>query len=946
MRSMPASTTEVPNAVADGLCRARGIMVQTAHRANDMQRQGADETKNTVGRERYSCKQTRSKMRTQPRSILPQPSRGKSANEGVPPACAHLCRSWLGGAEPTASTMDQSNGSSDSAMQPEAATAAAAATSDDGWATWRQARKLQLQALKADELRELVLLEEERWLREQNPLPPAQAAAAAASLAPTFAPSSVTPATPAALPRRARNKHAHSPTALSGEEPPAKQSKRDRKKDEKAAAKAAAVAGARAPSKSPMVASEATDEAASSNVSVDAPPAASSKRKAEFDWSGVPRRQIALKLMYIGTNYAGFAIQPQLEHEKTVEGELVRALLLTKLAPERDAARLTRCGRTDKGVHASGQVIAVQVRSRLTNTAQLGMLPKDYKWRDALAEAYGKKKEYMDELQPAAGDTSLYDKQGYLAPAAVRDSMCARCGLPGVGFATDADCSTHEQELDYVRMLNGVLPPTIRIISWQPVSPDFNARFSCAARTYRYFFHADQLDLGRMQRAASQLIGSHDFRNFCKIDPSMSTHFIRFLTNIEIRACYDVPEDCVQIAAPWPCQEKEWFEDTRNSSGGIEAAAATAAASPSPSRALHPDTFCELLIHGNAFLYHQVRCMAAVLFLVGRGVESEDCVQRMLDVTRTPNKPNYDMAPEMPLVLYDTCFPSLPVTPGFDFQTRPASEPTDHSSFVGRAAKQQADMEATGAVRAESAATTGDPAAASSSSAAPAAAATSASCASASSSASTAAPALCLYPSAAACLRNEELVFAHFHKIWRELSMDAKVHELFVNQCARNLQSVRNECAKFDMDQLNQMQVNGPRVQANQRLRKPSQPVYVSPPVVRSFAPLLPATAGCRGHGLRVMPYVTHGSYTSIFHRPTEKSYEQKVAQLKGKKLSRHQSVKEMSDKFKKPPSNYKPMQTMQEEPSPAALTDAAPAVAASASPTNAADDPTSMEDQ
>lgn len=857
----------------------------------------------------------------------------------------------------TAAVMDHSNGSNDSAMPSasvaavSAASAASAAT-DDGWASWRQARKQQLRALKADELRELVLLEEERWLREQNPVPPAQAAAAAASLAPTFVPVSISPATPAPLPRHARGKHAHSPTALSNEEPPAKQSKRDRKKEDKAAAKAAALAGSRAPSKSPMGSVDEAAAASSSNVSVGAPPAG--KRKAEFDWSGVPRRQIALKLMYIGTDYAGFAIQPQLEHEKTVEGELVRALLLTKLAPERDAARLTRCGRTDKGVHASGQVIAVQVRSRLTNTAQLGMLPKDYKWRDALAEAYGKKKEFMDELQPAAGDTSLYDKQGYLAPAAVRDSMCLRCGLPGVGFATDADCSTHEQELDYVRMLNGVLPATIRIISWQPVSPEFNARFSCAARTYRYFFHADQLDLGRMQRAASQLIGSHDFRNFCKIDPSMSTHFIRFLTNIEIKPCYQVPEDCVQIVAPWPCQEKEWFEDARNSSGGIEAAASAAAASasssssaaassPPPTRALHPDTFCELLIHGNAFLYHQVRCMAAVLFLVGRGVEAEDCVQRMLDVVRTPNKPNYDMASEIPLVLYDTCFPSLPFTPGFDFQIKPASDPSDQSSFVGRAAQQQAEMEGRGAAMADATAAAAAPAVAASSTAA---ASPAASVSSPSSASPAASPALCLYPSAAACLRNEELVFAHFHKIWRDLSMDAKVHELFVNQCARNLQSVRNECAKFDMEQLNHLQAHGPRVQPSQRLRKPAQPVYVAPAVVRSFAPLLPATSGCRGHGLRVMPYVTHGSYTSIFHRPTEKSYDEKVAQLKGKKLSRHQSVKEMSDKFKKPPSNYKPQQTQQagqEEASTAASASPAPSAA---SPSPAADGPTSMEDQ
>ncbi len=40
--------------------------------------------------------------------------------------------------------------------------------------------------------------------------------------------------------------------------------------------------------------------------------------------------------------------------------------------------------------------------------------------------------------------------------------------------------------------------------------------------------------------------------------------------------------------------------------------------------------------------------MAAVLLLVGRGLESPDIVRRLLDVEVTPLKPQYNMAPEVP----------------------------------------------------------------------------------------------------------------------------------------------------------------------------------------------------------------------------------------------------------------------------------------------------------
>ncbi|KAM6493165.1 hypothetical protein JOM56_011299, partial [Amanita muscaria] len=63
----------------------------------------------------------------------------------------------------------------------------------------------------------------------------------------------------------------------------------------------------------------------------------------------------------------------------------------------------------------------------------------------------------------------------------------------------------------YVSILNRLLPCTIRVLAWSPVSPNFSARFSCQYRHCKYFL----LDI---DLAASRLIGEHGFRNLlCRV---------------------------------------------------------------------------------------------------------------------------------------------------------------------------------------------------------------------------------------------------------------------------------------------------------------------------------------------------------------------------------------------------------------------------------------------
>lgn len=82
-----------------------------------------------------------------------------------------------------------------------------------------------------------------------------------------------------------------------------------------------------------------------------------------FDFSRYNKRHAAFKIAYLGWDFHGFASQETVEN--TIEGHLFCALSKACLIENRATANYSRCGRTDKGVSAFGQVIALDVRSNL-----------------------------------------------------------------------------------------------------------------------------------------------------------------------------------------------------------------------------------------------------------------------------------------------------------------------------------------------------------------------------------------------------------------------------------------------------------------------------------------------------------------------------------------------------------------------------------------------------
>jgi tRNA pseudouridine38-40 synthase len=93
-------------------------------------------------------------------------------------------------------------------------------------------------------------------------------------------------------------------------------------------------------------------------------------------------------------------------------------------------------------------------------------------------------------------------------------------------FRTQTALSTGEMQ----RALNALLPQTIRIMAAEETGPDFNARWSARAKTYRYRLYRGKvvppmifryvlhypfpLDEDKMGDAAARFVGSHDFAAF------------------------------------------------------------------------------------------------------------------------------------------------------------------------------------------------------------------------------------------------------------------------------------------------------------------------------------------------------------------------------------------------------------------------------------------------
>ncbi|KAJ1543676.1 tRNA pseudouridine synthase 3 [Nowakowskiella sp. JEL0078] len=300
----------------------------------------------------------------------------------------------------------------------------------------------------------------------------------------------------------------------------------------------------------------------------------SSKVKVQrvFDIHKHSARKIALQVSYFGWHHHGFASQPD-DAVSTIEALLFNALTRTKLVPEGStpsAFGWSRCGRTDKGVSAFKQVVSLFVRSKA---------PLD------------------------TPGTVTWDAVGDVGSRRRADTVVDAAEIKG-------------DEIQYLSVLNRVLPPDVRVIAWSPVGVNFDARFDCVFRLYKYVFPASSvkpLNVAAMKDAAVRFVGEHNFRNFCKVDASkVNETYVREILDADVVSL----EDDSQMHA--------------------------------------------FVVRGNAFLWHQVRCMMAILFLVGQGLENPSVVDDLMDMEKhvdNSGRPTYEIASEIPLILFDCGYP-------------------------------------------------------------------------------------------------------------------------------------------------------------------------------------------------------------------------------------------------------------------------------------------------
>ncbi|KAL7270023.1 pseudouridine synthase deg1 [Rhizina undulata] len=364
-------------------------------------------------------------------------------------------------------------------------------------------------------------------------------------------------------------------------------------------------------------------------------------KKKSFNPALYSTRDIALKIAYLGGNYCGFEYHVNCPTPlPTIEEEIFKALLKARLVPCNpgshedggvaawpgdDVAGYSKCGRTDRGVSAFGQVIGVRVRSNRP-------LPKTIDDTDVLIKDVEK-----ESVTDAGTASEMILDDGF--GMALEDQSSEEEPEPEFDDVKD--------ELPYGQILNRLLPPDIRVLAWCPSTPEgFSARFNCRERRYKYFFtnppiaptpaSAGILDVAAMQEAARLYVGAHDFRNFCKLDASKQiSNFERIIRHASIEEVGPLPPSISGMQRKHPPDSDSDSDRTATDIPKVYA----------------------FTLHGSAFLWHQVRHMVAILFLVGQGLEPPSIVKELLDVRKFPRKPLYQMADDRPLVLWDCVFP-------------------------------------------------------------------------------------------------------------------------------------------------------------------------------------------------------------------------------------------------------------------------------------------------
>src|SRR5271169_2292991 len=166
-----------------------------------------------------------------------------------------------------------------------------------------------------------------------------------------------------------------------------------------------------------------------------------------------------------------------------------------------------------------------------------------------------------------------------------------------VTFVTESSVPTG----NFAKALNDILPATVRVLEVTEAPPEFHARHSARAKTYRYriyrgaicppflaryvWHYPYPLDELAMAQAAPRVVGEHDFTSFAAVDPERG------------RDQEPAPNVRRIFSSAWERTGEELVYTVR----------------------------------GNGFLHHMVRNLVGALILVGRATLQGEDVTRILE---------------------------------------------------------------------------------------------------------------------------------------------------------------------------------------------------------------------------------------------------------------------------------------------------------------------------
>lgn len=206
-------------------------------------------------------------------------------------------------------------------------------------------------------------------------------------------------------------------------------------------------------------------------------------------------------------------------------------------------------------------------------------------------------------VRTVMGDLALELEKVLRRPVELTVAGRTDAGVHAWGQVMSADLPGDTDLDDLARRLNKLCAPDIAVRAAEWVEDDFDARFSATWRQYRYHVWNDPapnpltaatvwhvvrpLDLPAMQRAATDLVGEHDFTSFCRIPK-------------------------VPAGEPEPSMVRILFEATWER--------------------VDESPLLRFQVRGSAFCHQQVRSMVGTMVDVGLGRLADDCIPAVLEM--------------------------------------------------------------------------------------------------------------------------------------------------------------------------------------------------------------------------------------------------------------------------------------------------------------------------